>query len=114
MSNGSGLARNRPERDVPLPRGHEGAPLTAEFLSLAHPQAEHVTRQDVAFLAFVMLGADRYDGPDRMPPGRRADGVHGRFADDLPDGVVVGDRSPDPSGGSPARARRGRVAGLLF
>src|SRR5947209_18574885 len=108
MPNGSGLARNRPERDVPLPRGHEGAPLTAEFLPPAHPHTEHVTRQDVAFLAFVMFGADRYDGPDRMPPGRRAHGMRGRFADDLPDGVVVGDRVPDPSGGSRTSAGRRR------
>src|SRR5690242_9571830 len=61
-----------------------------------------------------MLGADRHDGPDRMPPRCRSDGLPGCFAYGPADVIMVGDRISHPLGGLRPCAEQGQVASLLL
>src|SRR5690242_7866100 len=99
---------------VKRPASHEGAPLAAEFLAPAQAKPGHVTGQDVAFLALVMLGADLDHGADRVPPRRRADRVPGGLADELPDVLVDHERVLHRPDGVRVGAGYVPVAGLLL
>ena len=97
----------------PPPCRHERAPLAAEFLALAHAQSEQAAGQDVAFLTLKILSADREDVADRVPPRCRSDGLHGCFADETADVVMVGDRISHLPGNLRRGPEHGQVADFL-